>query len=108
MSKNEPELTLEEAQDVVDLKTNPRVSHGSIEARIADIRYLNDGTGTFCVIRMNNSFEVNGFSKPAHPDNYDREVGQRYAYENAFRQLWQLEGYLLCEHLYQSESPEGL
>lgn len=103
-----PILSMGEAQATVDLKENPRVSEGSILARIADVRYIYDGTGTFCIIKMNNSFEVNGFSKPAHPDNYDKGVGERYAYENAFRQLWQLEGYLLCEHLYQLESPEGL
>ena len=96
-------MSLEDAQAEVDLKQHPRVSQGSIVARIADVRYIYDGTGTFCVIKMQNSFECNGFSKPAHPENYDRGVGERYAYENAFRQLWQLEGYLLCEHLYQSE-----
>ena len=97
-----PTLSMGEAQATVDLKENPRVSEGSIHARIADVRYIYDGTGTFCVIKMQNSFEVNGFSKPAHPENYDRGVGERYSYESAFGKLWALEGYLLCEHLYQT------
>jgi hypothetical protein len=41
-----------------------------------------------------------GFSAPASPENYDEEVGKRYAYDNAFKPLWQLEGYLLREQLF--------
>jgi hypothetical protein len=97
---NEPDLSLEEAQIAVDEKTHPRVTKEAIEEKIADVRYIADGTGTFCIIQMQNHFEVNGYSKPAHEGNYDPLVGERYAYENAFRQLWQLEGYLLCQRLY--------
>jgi len=98
--RQEP-MSLEEAQDVVSTKTAPRVTKELIESKINEVRYIEDGTGTFCIIRMLNNFEVNGYSKPADPDNYDAEVGQRYAYENAFTKLWQLEGYLLCERLYR-------
>lgn len=100
---HEPQMPLRKAQDEVSVMEHPRVSKDSIDARIGDVRYIYDGTGTFCVIAMVNGFEVNGFSKPASPDNYDRQVGERYAYENAFRQLWQLEGYLLCERLTMSD-----
>ncbi len=100
---SEPEYSLEKAQEVVATKVHPRVTKESIEGKIDFCRYIEDGTGTFCVIVMYNKFEVNGYSKPADPRNYDLEVGKRYAYENAFRQLWQLEGYLLCENLYNED-----
>ena len=96
-----PNMTLAEAEAVVNMKLGPRVTKQLIESKISQIRYMYDSSGTFCIIKMNNQFEVHGFSKPADPDNYDRMVGERYAYENAFRQLWQLEGYLLCERIYK-------
>ena len=49
---------------------------------------------------MENGFAVLGHSAPASAANYDEKVGETYAYENAFKQLWQLEGYLLREKLY--------
>jgi hypothetical protein len=36
--------------------------------------------------------------------NYRIEIGERYAYDNAYRQLWQLEGYLLREKIMNNES----
>ena len=58
---------------------------------------------TICIITMKNGFHVTGVSAPASLANYDEQVGNRYAYDNAFKQLWQLEGYLLREKLSQQE-----
>lgn len=96
----EPKLTLIEAQAVVATKVHPRVTVESIAAKIADVRYIAvDTIGTVCVIVMQNGWITTGFSAPADPRNYDEEVGKRYAYDNAFKPLWQLEGYLLKEAL---------
>jgi Phage protein (N4 Gp49/phage Sf6 gene 66) family len=48
---------------------------------------------------MKNGFVAIGHSTPASPENFKSDVGEALAYENAFRSLWQLEGYLLCEKL---------
>lgn len=95
----QPSKTLQEAQDIVNTKTAPRVTQASIEERIDTVNYLPVDTLTICMITMKNGFRVLGKSAPASPENYDPEVGQRYAYEDAFKQLWQFEGYLLCERL---------
>ena len=95
----EPEMTLTQAKEAVAQKTAPRVSEESIKAKIKSVDYLPDGQLTICKITMQNGFMVIGHSAPASPENYDYQVGKRYAYENAFRQLWQLEGYLLRETL---------
>lgn len=96
----EPKLTLEEAQAVIATKTAPKVTKESIEAKIQVIDYLMGyGQLTICIIKMFNGFMVHGVSAPASPANYDADVGKRYAYDNAFKQLWQLEGYLLREKL---------
>jgi hypothetical protein len=94
-----PEITLAEAQAVVATKTAPRVTLESIEAKIQNTEFIHHSQMTICVITMFNGFMVHGVSAPASTANYDREVGKRYAYDNAFRQLWQLEGYLLREKL---------
>ena len=95
----EPEITLNEAKQIVSEKRHPRVTEESIKARIKQVSYIYDETTTICMIAMKNGFSVIGHSTPADPRNYDPAVGRRYAYENAFRQLWQLEGYLLVEYL---------
>jgi Phage protein (N4 Gp49/phage Sf6 gene 66) family len=94
-----PDITLQEAQEIVETKTAPRVTQQSIEARIKAVRYLSDGVLTVCIIEMVNGFKAVGKSAPASPENFDREVGHRYAYEDAFRQLWPLEAYLLLEKM---------
>ena len=32
-----------------------------------------------------------------NPENYNEEIGNKIAYDNAFRQLWPLFGFLLAE-----------
>lgn len=52
-----------------------------------------------CVITMENGFTVIGKSAPASPENFNAELGKKFAYEDAVRQLWPLEGYALREQL---------
>ncbi len=59
---------------------------------------------TFCVIVLKNGFTVTGESACASPENFNAEIGKKIAYENARNKIWQLEGYLLKEHLHQSKS----
>jgi hypothetical protein len=101
-----PKLTLTEAQDIVATKTAPRISKESIEGRIQQVEYLTHGQTTICLIVMINQFKVIGHSTPASAANFDPEVGKTYAYENAFKQLWPLEGYLLREKLHQEVNPD--
>jgi hypothetical protein len=103
----EPTITLDEAKAIVATKTAPRVTEDSIKAKIKAVEYheieglATSTVGTLCVITMLNGWMSTGFSAPASPENFDQEVGRRYAYDNAFKQLWQLEGYLLREDLHR-------
>ena len=96
----QPSLTLDEAKAVVATKIHPRVTEESITARIASVEFetLRE-TATLCIITMKNGWISTGFSAPADARNFDPEVGKRYAYDNAFKPLWQLEGYLLRQRL---------
>ncbi len=105
---NEPTMSLEQAQEKIGTLTFPKVTKESMEARIRETNYFFHGTLTICLITMVNGFNVIGKSAPASPQNFDQEVGKRYAYEDAFRSIWQLEGYLLCETLYQEKGATNL
>ena len=78
----------------------PRVTKEMIESEIVGARYLMDGITTIAVIELRNGFKVFGHSTPASPENFMADVGQGYAYDNAFRQLWPLFGFALRESLF--------
>jgi hypothetical protein len=48
-----------------------------------------------CILVMVNGFTIIGKAAPASALNFDRELGRKLAYEDAIRQLWPMEGYLL-------------
>lgn len=88
----------------------PRVSLKSMEDKIA---YRFDFTAdqaccevveqlkllSICILVMKNGFTIIGKSAPASAANFNAELGKKLAYEDAIRQLWPLEGYLLREEL---------
>lgn len=100
---NEPAITLEQAKDRLKSAIAPRVTEESIKAKIDAITYMLNGITTVCFIKMRNGFQFVGMSTPASPLNYDAEVGQRYAYDNAFKQIWAHEVYILREQLHAQE-----
>lgn len=92
--------------------TAPRVSLKDIEAKIsAEYTFTADTavkgcpiveplkTFTIHVIVMKNGFVVLGKTAPASPENFNAELGHKFAREDAIRQLWPLEGYALREKL---------
>lgn len=92
--------------------TAPRVSLDDMKGKVAGEYYftLNEAFPntdipasfcilTICVLNMANGFIVIGKSAPASPENFDPEKGRTFAYEDAIKQLWPLEGYALRERL---------
>lgn len=77
----------------------PRVSKADIEAKITKKDFMGYGLMTLCILTMRNGFMVVGKSAPASPENFNEALGQQFAYEDAFRQVWPLEGYALREQL---------
>lgn len=99
--------------------TAPRVSLQDMENKINAEHYFTAGAAltalehpvdpggplgllTICILVMRNGFTVIGKSAPASPENFDEEKGRRFAYEDAIKQLWPLEGYALRERLSQA------
>lgn len=54
---------------------------------------------TICILVMSNGFTIIGKSAPASPENFDPELGRKFAYEDAIRQAWPLMGFALRDRL---------
>jgi Phage protein (N4 Gp49/phage Sf6 gene 66) family len=83
-------------------KTVHRVSLDSMLARIVDEEYIHPECAphmTICVVLLDNGYVLVGKSAPADDRNFDEELGRKFAHEDAIRQMWPLEGYLLREKL---------
>lgn len=83
-------------------KTPNRVSLDSIKGKIASEEYFHPKclpTMTICVLEMSNGYAVIGQAAPADPDNFDAALGRKFAFEDAVRKIWPLEGYALRERL---------
>lgn len=59
---------------------------------------------TICLLVMNNGFTVIGKSAPASPENFNAELGRKFAYGDAVRQLWPLMGFALRDRLARGEN----
>ena len=67
--------------------------------RLADVQPPAHRVMTVCVVTMKNGFILIGKSAPADPENFNLELGRKFAYEDAVRQIWPLEAYLLRSKL---------
>lgn len=77
----------------------PRVTKEGIKARIEEAFFTKIGlTLTHCRIVLDNGFSVSGESACVNAANYNEEIGNKIAYDNAFAKLWQLYGFLLAEN----------
>ncbi|WP_411839241.1 Gp49 family protein [Paracoccus sp. ME4] len=90
-----------EAQIRASGKTAPRLTPDDIDAAIVkdDYHVFPGTTLTVCCLTLRNGFTVTGESASASPENFDWQIGQRIARENARQKIWALEGYLLRERL---------
>lgn len=79
----------------------PRLTPEIINSTIkSEDYYVFPGTTlTVCCLTLRNGFNVTGESASASEENFDKEIGEKIAKENARSKIWQLEGYLLKENL---------
>lgn len=81
----------------------PRVTKEQMEARINNTAFTKIGkTVTHCRIILDNGFSVSGESACVNPENYNQQIGEKIAYDQAFAKLWPLFGFMLAESNYHS------
>lgn len=81
----------------------PRLKPSDIEDAIKDEAYfVFPGTMlTVCCLTLRNGYTATGESACASVENFDEQLGQRIARENAKQKIWALEGYLLKQRLWE-------
>lgn len=87
------------------IMTTNKVTLEGIKAKITAECYLvlPDGKSTICILSLVNGYTVKGMSACVDAANFDIDTGRKYAYEDAIRQIWPLEGYLLAQRLYENK-----
>lgn len=77
----------------------PRVTPQRLDDVIAERTFYNHGLLTICVLDLANGFTVTGESACASPANYNKDIGEKIAFDMARNKIWALEGYLLKSQL---------
>jgi hypothetical protein len=91
-------ITNEKFEEMLAASPAERVTKEYMESRIASTEFHRPGeTVTICSITLDNGYSVRGESACVNPENYNQQIGEKIACENAFRQLWPLFGFLLAE-----------
>lgn len=80
-----------------------KVTLEGIKAKIKGETYLvlPDGKSTLCILDLQNGFTIKGLSACVDAAEFDLNMGRKIAFEDAIRQIWPLEGYLLAEKMFQ-------
>lgn len=83
--------------------TAPRLTPAHIDSAIKEISYYRvpGTTTTICSLILMNGFVVNGEAAATSLENFNEQIGKEIAYDNARDKIWQLEGYLLKQKLYE-------
>jgi hypothetical protein len=118
-STSEAAMSLKETEaECAAVAVAPRVSLTDIQAAIAGEYYFTGSEAvaalkmpasspldvlSIYVLVLKNGFTVIGKSAPASPENFDRELGMKLAYEDAIRQLWPLMGFALRDRLHRDQ-----
>lgn len=102
------EERLEERIHEVGADIAPRITPSSIDAIIKSKEFyvFPNSQLTVCCLTLENGFTVTGESACASPENFNQEIGETVAFKNAREKIWQLEGYLLKQYLYEKKGKE--
>lgn len=95
-------LRMTDQEAAANARTHNRVTLDSMLSKVEHVEYWHPSHTphmTICLLTMENGFVVVGSSAPADAANYDENLGLKFAHEDCIRQLWRLEGYLLCDKL---------
>ena len=73
-----------------------RITKEFLISEITNVEYHRIGaTLTVCVITTKDGFAFTGESACINPGDFDEELGEKFAYENAFEKMWMPYGFWL-------------
>ena len=73
-----------------------KVTKEFLESEIVDVKFNQlNGTLTHCAITVKSGFVFTGESACVDETNFNKELGKRVAYNNAFEKMWSLYGFYL-------------
>lgn len=80
----------------------PRLTPALIDSKVKSVEFHVFAATclTVCCMTLENGFTVTGESACASPENFNAEIGQKIAEEQARNKIWMLEGYLLKQNLF--------
>lgn len=101
MDDNQTEQAIQDAG-----LTAPRVTPADVAAAIVGETFtvLPSGRVTICELTLANGFTVRGEAACVDIRNFNAEIGQRIARDNARSKVWELLGYALADRLHGSKA----
>lgn len=82
--------------------TAPRITPTDVTMAIVGVQYIvfPGSQTTVCELTLANGFRVTGESACASPENFDKDIGEQVAFENARNKVWAFLGYELRTKLH--------
>lgn len=97
-------------QEIQAITVAPRVTLQDVKDFIIGEHFIQYQTLTVCVLTLANGFTVTGESACADLKNFNQEIGQRLAKENATNKIWPLLGFELkskVDQIQKAGKPSG-
>jgi hypothetical protein len=94
-------------QELAARAVAPRVTLEQVRLAVTEREFIRRGMLTICVLTLYNGFTVTGESACASPDNYNEDIGDRLAFEDAERKVWPLLGFKLKDKLHAESIPSA-
>ena len=88
--------------------TRPRLTPQDVDDAIKGETYttLPSGKVMVCELTLRNGFTVRGEAAVVSRANFNADIGMKISRENARNKIWELEGYLLQQRLYDDAVEE--
>ena len=83
----------------------PRLRPADIDAVIIGETFttLPSGKVMVCELTLRNGFTVRGEAATVSKENFDEEIGKKISRQNARNKVWELEGYLLQQRVFDQD-----
>ena len=100
-----PEQAIENEIQAKGLKA-PRLCPTDIDNAIVGETFtvLPSGKVMVCELTLRNGFTVRGEAATVSKENFNTEIGEKISRENARNKVWELEGYLLQERIFNTRN----